>query len=336
VHNIKKTQPPAIVDSNDDIATPPPPPPTTMTESPASDSSLDLISRSANNEEIPSASASPRPTTAADSSNPALALLDEQLAEDSDSDSDLPEFAGEDDRNAPEGRPKGQWRAWALDEEHQTVFDFGRWAWSSVMQLFDYTGEQAYILGGYQPVDARMVQDITLVHRVMLEYNPMIDNGITIEQWEELAESKKGEALAWLHSLRWDSEQNRSYWRYAVENPYLGLRPYRIFNVCAAGDREAAREWAWKVHRAVIYGVYHPNLPIKFPGPALFDVGPGGTEGVVWRLRQLGVFEGLRGLKFSRLPGNATLVDFVREMHAWIDEGDLEVLRSLPENDRIW
>lgn len=50
----------------------------------------------------------------------------------------------------------------------------------------------------------------------------------------------------------------------------------------------------------------------------------------------MGVFKGLRGLKFSRLPGNAMLVDFERKMSAWIDEEDLRVLRSLPENDRIW
>jgi hypothetical protein len=29
-------------------------------------------------------------------------------------------------------------------------------------------------------------------------------------------------------------------------------------------------------------------------------------------------------------------VDFERKMSAWIDEEDLRVLRSLPENDRIW
>ena len=306
-----------------------------MADSPSSVSSLDLIPRSVNDEEIPSGSAAPRPTTACQSSNAALALIDEQLAEKEEEDWQLPEFAGEDDRNAPGRRPKGQWRTWAVYEQHQTVFDFGHWAWSSVMDQFDYTAKQAYILGGYQTVDAWVVQDITSVHQAMLEHNAMIDHGITIEQWEELAESKKEEALAWLHSLRWDSEQNRSYWRYAVENPYLGLRGYKVSNVCAAGGREAAREWAWKVHLAVIYGLYHPERPFIFPAPALFDVGPGGTEGVVWRLRQLGVFKGLRGLKFSRLPGNAMLVDYEREMSAWIDEEDLQVLRSLPENDRI-
>jgi hypothetical protein len=307
-----------------------------MADSPASASSLELFPVSANEEEIPSGPATPDPITTAKSSNPALALIDEQMSSEEDSDWDLPEFAGEDDRDAPERRPRGQWRTWALDEEHQTEFSFGRWAWSAVMDLTDYLHEQMYILGGYRPNEAYMAEDMALVHLAMLERNPRIDNGITIEQWDELAESKREEARAWLHALRWDSEENRSYWRFPVENPALSLPLPQVFNVCAADGREAARKWAWKVHRAVLYTVHHPEVVFMFPGHALFDVGPGGTEDVVWQLRQLGIFEGLRGLKFSRLPGNALLVGFEPEMSAWIDEEDLQVLRSLTGYDRTW
>jgi hypothetical protein len=48
-----------------------------MADSPASASSLELFPVSANEEEIPSGSAIPDPITTAESSNPALALIDE-------------------------------------------------------------------------------------------------------------------------------------------------------------------------------------------------------------------------------------------------------------------
>ncbi|KAM0689993.1 hypothetical protein Q7P36_008760 [Cladosporium allicinum] len=198
------------------------------------------------------------------------------------------------------------------------------------MENIDRTQELLLILGGYDQEAFRhwVEEDVAEVHAAML--------GLTIEQWEELAESKKEEALVWLEALRWDTEENRSYWRYPAENPILGLRSYKVFNVSAAEDRQAAVDWAWKIHRAVIYAAHHPDQPPRFPDPALFDVGPGGTEGAVWQLRQFGDFEELRGLKFSRLPGNALLVDFVRDLHAWIDEEDLRVLQALPQNEWTW
>jgi hypothetical protein len=30
------------------------------------------------------------------------------------------------------------------------------------------------------------------------------------------------------------------------------------------------------------------------------------------------------------------LVDFVRDLHAWIDEDDLQVLQALPQNEWAW
>jgi hypothetical protein len=312
-----------------------------MADSPASASSLDLIPISAleeAEEEIPSAPAT-SDTGRALVFRDAIDLLDAQMSEEKDG--ELPEFAGEDERDAPGRHPIGQWRAWPLEEQHPTVFDFGRWAWIALYDQGEFITQQLYILGGYPDHELAaqwLEEDLAEVRSAMLEHNAMVDHGITIEQWEELAESKKDEALAWLEKLRLEDEEHRSYWRYPVENEQLGLSTYKIFNVSSARDRQEAREWAWQVHRAVLFAAHHPSRPqeFRFPAPALFDVGPGGTEGEVWQLRQFGIFEGLRGLKFSRLPGNAMLVDFVRDIHAWIDEEDLQVLRSLPENKWTW
>jgi hypothetical protein len=309
-----------------------------MADSPASASSLDAIPASAledAEEEIPSASATPIRMLAVEFSS-AVELLDAQMSEQEDSDDELPEFRGEEERNAPLRDPKGQWRTWPLEDHHPTVFDFGRWAWIALYGQGEYIAEQLCILGTYSHRDEWMDEDIAVAHKTMLEHNPMVSNGISIEQWEDLAESKNGEALLWLNALRRDDEENRSSWRYPVENATLGLRNYKIFNVSDAEDRQAAVAWTWEIHRAVLYKVHHPDGPFLFPDPGLFDVGPGGTEDAVWQLRQLRVFDGLRGLKFSRLPGNAMLVDFVREMHAWIDEDDLQVLRTLQGRERIW
>lgn len=275
-----------------------------MADSPSSASSLDAIPRRANEEaeeEIPSASATPTHTLAFEYRS-AIEAIDAQLP-DEEEDDELPEYLGEDDRNAPERQPKGQWRPWPLEEEHATVFEFGRWAWIAVMETIDRTQEQLLILSGYDEDAFRhwVEEDVAEVHAAMLEHNAMVNHGLTIEQWEELAESKEEEALVWLQALRWDTEENRSYWRYPAENPTLALRSYKVFNVSAAEDRQAAVDWAWTVHRCVIYAAHHPDQPPRFPDPALFDVGPGGTEGAVWQLRQFGIFEELRGLKFSRL-----------------------------------
>jgi hypothetical protein len=130
--------------------------------------------------------------------------------EDESDEDDLFAFLGEFDREAVYRQLQRRSRPWTLGEDHATVFDFARWAWIALMERGEHNDEQVRVLAGFFS-DWRLDADVAILHRAMLgDFNPMVNSGVSIEQWEEMAESKKEDVLEWLKALRRADEEDRA------------------------------------------------------------------------------------------------------------------------------
>jgi len=203
------------------------------------------------------------------------------------------------------GTPGAALLTWAPEEIHSTDFLFGRWAWLALMDRGSHIDPQYRIMRG-EVAQAQYLADVDLVKGGMLAYNPASRSGVNFNEWIELAFSLQQGVLGWLDWLRRDPMGENTLWEALLQpraGPPLQLR---VFNVCVAADLEAAAEWVQQVSLAVVKGA-RGEAPFPNEG-AVFDVGPGGMESEEWELRQMEMFEGLPGLSFYRLPGNALMV----------------------------
>ena len=195
----------------------------------------------------------------------------------------------------------GQMVPWGRGEGESTTFDFIRWAWQAAMvEGTAYDWQLDVMLG-----DGDEAQTIDETRRAMEMYNPVICNGASEEQWQELVKQHSNAVRDWLSGLHSFVRSGAGRAADHLGGTLLDFEARHIFNIAIAEDRDAAALWVQQANDTTTEWI--SNHDIEVPGSAVFDVGPGGVPGESWRIRDMAMFEDVPPLGLYKLAGGALL-----------------------------
>jgi hypothetical protein len=136
-------------------------------------------------------------------------------------------------------------------------------------------------------------------------YSPVSHSGVSEEQWQELIEQHKDALTDWLTDLHRFVEAGEALVSEHLGGHFLHVRPRLIFNMAIAEDRHTAAMWVQQTSATISAWTLDHN--VMLPNRVVFDVGPGGTLGESWRIRDMDMFEDVPALKLFKLAGGPLL-----------------------------